>query len=240
MRRLGLAAAVATGLVLAVGVTPTQAQESQANSSAEGDGVLAGNSVAADVDAPVTLCGLINGLGVAGVGVGFSICGPGDTATGPSVAQSSASGDGVATGNSAAVDIDAPIDVNCLVNGVGVLGLGVGGCIAPAAAPSCGAPCPPPPSTCCPPPTTCCPPPTTCPCPTTTTTPGTTSSSSTTSTPGGSTSSTTPPPPGPPELPQTGGDIGLEVPVAAGLLAGGGLCVWASRRRMARLAALDD
>lgn len=238
VRRLGATAVVAVAFLLAVGVAPAPAQADDVRSSSSGDGVLSGNSLAVDVDAPVTLCGLINGLAVGGIATGAAICGDPGPVTPPSHAISSAEGDGIASGNSAAVDVDAPVSVQCLLNGVGILGVAVGACAAPPP-PACGNPCPPP-TTCCPPPTTCCPPPTTCPCPTTSSTSTSTSSTSTSSTSSTSSSSTSssvpPPPPLPPELPDTGGDIGLEVPLGAGLVIGGGLCVWASRRRLARLA----
>ncbi len=240
VRRLIAVAAVAVALVLAVGVAPTPAQADDVRSSSSGDGILSGNSLAVDVDAPVTLCGLINGLAVGGIATGAAICGDPGPVTPPSRTISSAEGDGIGSGNSAAIDIDAPISIECLLNGVGILGVAVGACVAPPP-PACGNPCPPPttccppPTTCCPPPTTCCPPPTTCPCTTTSST-STSTATSTSSTSSSSTSSSVPPPPPPPpELPNTGGDIGLEVPLGAGLVIGGGLCVWASRRRLARL-----
>jgi LPXTG-motif cell wall-anchored protein len=229
VRGLGRAFVLVLGLVFVVGVTPAGADDVQ--SSGSGDGVLSGNSVALDVDAPVTLCGLLNGFVVGGIGTGFSFCGA--TAaddTGPSRAQSSAEGDGVGAGNSLALDVDAPIEIVCNGNGVAVVGIAVGGCVAP---PDCGSDCPPP-TTCCPPPTTCCPTTTTtCPCPTTTTT-STTTSSTTSST--SSSSTTAPPPPGPrgPELPKTGNDLALQLPLGGGLVSAGALLVWASRRRLAR------
>lgn len=74
------------------------------------------------------------------------------------------------------------------------------------------------------------------PCVTTTTSTSTTSTSTTSSTSStSSTSTSVPPPPPPPELPETGSDLGLEAPLGAGLVLGGGLCVWASRRRLGRL-----
>ena len=228
VRRIGQAAVVAAALLLAIGVTPAGADDVE--SSGSGDGILSGNSAAIDVDAPVTLCGLLNGLGVGGIGVGAAFCGGPAPATGPSQAQSSAEGDGIGTGNSLALDLDVPVRVECVLNGIGVLGVGVGGCVAPNP-PSCSTPCPPP-TTCCPPPTTCCVPPTTC-CRRTTTTTSTTTSSTTSSTT--TPTSTPPPPPPPPELAKTGSDFGLEVPLGLGLVAGGALCVWASRRRLSRL-----
>jgi hypothetical protein len=110
-----LAAGVAGGVLL-IGASVAGAQE--APTTAEGDGVLAGNAVNADVDVPVTLCGVAASL----LGVATGTC---DGAPTPppqadtTVAQ--ASGDGVGTGNAIGLDVDAPITV-C---GVGVVGGGV-------------------------------------------------------------------------------------------------------------------
>jgi LPXTG-motif cell wall-anchored protein len=76
------------------------------------------------------------------------------------------------------------------------------------------------------------------PCAPTTTSTSTTSTTSTSTTSSTSSTSTSVPPPPPPELPATGSDIGMEAPLGAGLVLGGGLCVWASRRRLARLGSL--
>ncbi|HEV7762482.1 MAG TPA: chaplin family protein [Acidimicrobiales bacterium] len=110
-----LAAGVAGGVLL-IGASVAGAQE--APTTAEGDGVLAGNAVNADVDVPVTLCGVAASL----LGVATGTC---DNPPAPppqadtTVAQ--ASGDGVGTGNAVGLDVDAPITV-C---GVGVVGAGV-------------------------------------------------------------------------------------------------------------------
>ena len=56
-----LAAGVAGGVLL-LGSSAAGAQEAEPPTTAEGDGLLAGNAVNADVDVPVTLCG------IAGVG----------------------------------------------------------------------------------------------------------------------------------------------------------------------------
>jgi len=106
-----------------------------AQSSASGDGVAAGNSVAAPVAVPVEVCSNANGIGVVGLGVGFSACdvsvfssgGGAGPVAGPQQAQSSAEGDGVLAGNSIAAPIAVPIEVACNANGIGVVGLGIGG-----------------------------------------------------------------------------------------------------------------
>jgi hypothetical protein len=106
-----------------------------AQSSGNGDGVLAGNSAAGNVAVPVEICG--NGVGVGalvGFGGGLGLCeinvfsSGGDNAptTGWQSAQSSAEGDGVLTGNSAAVNFAAPIEVCGNGVGVGVAGGGFG------------------------------------------------------------------------------------------------------------------
>jgi hypothetical protein len=130
-----LAAGVAGGVLL-VGASVAGAQEAEPPTTAEGDGVLAGNAVNADVDVPVTLCGIAGAL----LGVANGTC---DGAPTPPPAQDTtvaqASGDGVLTGNAIGLDVDAPITI-C---GVGVVGAGVAGgsCNggAPAAAPAAAA-----------------------------------------------------------------------------------------------------
>jgi hypothetical protein len=111
---------------------PTTGPQYSASSS-EGDGVLTGNSAAAAVAVPVDVCG--NGVGVGvigGIGGGLGVCDVSvmshedvqNPTTGPQAAQSSASGDGVAAGNSGALTWATPVRV--CGNGVGVGG-GVGG-----------------------------------------------------------------------------------------------------------------
>src|SRR5688500_17519154 len=90
VRRLGSAALVAVALLLSFGVAPTSAQADDVRSSSSGDGILSGNSMAVDVDAPVSLCGLINGLVVGGIATGAAFCGGAEPVTPPSQAQSSA------------------------------------------------------------------------------------------------------------------------------------------------------
>ena len=107
-----------------------------AASSANGDGVASGNSAAVPVAIPVEVCSNANGIGVVGLGVGFSACdvslfsggtrGAGPVA-GPQKAQSSAEGDGVLAGNSIAAPIAIPIEIACNANGIGVVGVGIGG-----------------------------------------------------------------------------------------------------------------
>lgn len=203
-------------------VSGTVAVADDTNSSSSGDGVLSGNSVSVSVDAPVTICGLLSAL----FGTSINSCTtlqPISIGTAGNSTNAGASGSGVASGNAVAIDVDLPITVECI--------------------PGCGTPPPPPPDECCVPPTTCCVPPTTCFCETTTTTcfcdTTTTSSSSTSST---SSTSTTGPPTTPPSttpgerLPDTGTSTDLQLPIGGGLVAAGALFVWASRRRMARLA----
>jgi hypothetical protein len=127
-----LAAGVAGGVLL-VGASVAGAQEAEPPTTAEGDGVLAGNAVNADVDVPVTLCGIAGAL----LGVANGTCDGAPTpAPAPDTTVARASGDGVGTGNAVALDVDAPITI-C---GVGVVGAGAaggtcnGGAPAPAAA----------------------------------------------------------------------------------------------------------
>ena len=205
VEKLARAALLAAGLLLFVGVAPAGADDIQSGSS--GDGVLAGNVVNVDLDAPVTICGLLSAL----FGTGANGCTTLPISLGGSTdaARSGASGDGVVSGNAVNLDLDIPVDLGCLP-GCGTL---------PACVPTCT------------PATTCCVPPTTCYCTTTTSSTTTSSTSSTSST---SVPSTTSSIPTGRRLPVTGSDLGLQLPVGAGLVAAGALFVWASRRRMAR------
>ena len=129
-----LAAGVAGGVLL-LGSSVAGAQ-AEPPTTAEGDGVLAGNAVNADVDVPVTLCGIAGSL----LGVASGTCeGPPAPPPAPDTTVAQASGDGVLTGNAIGLDVDAPITV-C---GVGVVGAGAasgtcngGGAPAPASAPT--------------------------------------------------------------------------------------------------------
>jgi len=106
-----------------------------AASSAEGDGVASGNSIAAPIAIPIEVCSNANGIGVLGLGVGFSACdvsvfsggGGAGPVAGPQQAASSADGDGVLAGNSAAVPVAVPVEVACNLNGIGGAGVGIGG-----------------------------------------------------------------------------------------------------------------
>src|SRR5687768_5365015 len=101
----GLAVGVAS---LLFGVAPSTAGADtgpqSATSSAQGDGVLAGNSLALNVAAPIDVRCNLNGVGIFSLGIGFSSCedGSSEPATGTQQSSSSASGDGVLTGNSLA------------------------------------------------------------------------------------------------------------------------------------------
>jgi hypothetical protein len=110
-----LAAGVAGGVLL-IGASVAGAQE--APTTAEGDGTLAGNAVNADLDVPVTLCGIAGSL----LGVATGTCElPPPPPPAPDTTVAQASGDGLGTGNAVGLDVDAPITV-C---GVGVVGGGV-------------------------------------------------------------------------------------------------------------------
>jgi hypothetical protein len=216
VRRAAVAVLLAGGLL----TTDGAALAAEPPTTASGDGVLAGNAVSLDLDAPITLCGLIGVLVGAPAGGCVTL---GDPI--PDTTQAAASGDGVVTGNAIAVDVDLPVTV--------------AGSSAPPPSPCCA----PPPSPCCTPATVpCCVPPTTVPCcvpPTTvppTTVPPTTAPPTTVP-------STTVPPPGPPSspgpdtatsssarLPVTGGGTGVLVPVGAGALAAGAFFLAAARR----------
>ena len=130
MKKHGFKAASASliaglGLLLLAAPASADSGPQTSASSAQGDGVIAGNSIDANVLVPIDIeC---NGTGVGAVGVGFgaSKCGPGYP-EGSQTAASSAKGDGFIAGNSAAVNIAIPIDVLCNLTGIGAVGLGVG------------------------------------------------------------------------------------------------------------------
>jgi hypothetical protein len=130
--------------LLFVGTDPASAQEGpttgpqEAQSSAEGDGVLSGNSAAATIAIPIGVCGNAVGVGVAGGGGALGICeldlfssgaDPEGVVAGPQTAESNASGDGVLSGNSIAIPIAVPIDICGNAVGVGVGGLGLAGAV---------------------------------------------------------------------------------------------------------------
>jgi hypothetical protein len=142
IRKFAAAGALVGAGVLALGANPAGAGggpvagPQHAASSANGDGVVAGNSVAVPIAVPIEVACNANGIGVVGLGVGFSACdveafshggtrGAGPVA-GPQHAASSAEGDGVVAGNSVAAPVAVPVEVASNANGIGVLGLGVG------------------------------------------------------------------------------------------------------------------
>jgi hypothetical protein len=106
-----------------------------AQSSGNGDGVLAGNSGAAAVAIPVRVCGNAGAVGIFGGGGAIGLCeldvfssdddwGP---ATGPQAVQSSGKGDGVGTGNSGALTWATPVDICGNAIGGGGAGIGIAG-----------------------------------------------------------------------------------------------------------------
>ena len=74
----------------------------------------------------IAATGLVAGLGALFLGASPASAGGGPVA-GPQQAQSSAEGDGVLSGNSIAAPIAIPIEIACNLNGIGALGLGIGG-----------------------------------------------------------------------------------------------------------------
>ena len=79
LRKIAAAGAVVGIGALLLGAAPAAAGgpntgPQHAASSAEGDGVLSGNSIAAPIAVPIEVCGNANGIGVIGLGVGFSAC----------------------------------------------------------------------------------------------------------------------------------------------------------------------
>ena len=215
------------GLLFVLAV-PTPVAADDVGSSSSGNGVISGNNLAVDADAPVTICGLV----VALMGTGVANCSPSGPVTVNGTTdsvQSNASGTGIVSGNAVGLDYDMPIVIQCVISGCG------------GPPPDCGPQCVPP-TTCCVPPTTCCVPPTTCVCiPSTTTTVPTSSTSSSSTSSSTSSSSTVPtssPPttsPSGPQLPVTGSNLVAALPLAAALIAVGATCVWAARRQRAGL-----
>ena len=136
-RSVAIGLIAASGL-LALGSIPARADtpstgSQAATSDAAGDGLLSGNSVAVPVAAPIGVCGNGAGVGVLGLGVALGACDVGGSdsgapasTTGPQLAASSASGDGVLSGNSVAAPVAVPVDVCGNAAGVGVLGAGAG------------------------------------------------------------------------------------------------------------------
>lgn len=128
--------------ILLLGASPASADApytgpQAAQSSANGDGVLTGNSGAAAVAIPVDICGNAVGVGIFGGGGAFGVCdidlfshtGSEGPSTGPQSAQSSAEGDGVAAGNSGAVTWATPVEVCGNAGGGGGAGIGIAGAV---------------------------------------------------------------------------------------------------------------
>jgi hypothetical protein len=209
------AAAVAS---LAVGLLAATATMSAADTptSASGDGVLSGNAVVVDLDIPITVCNPLAAL----LGVGEGGCVSLGVVS-PDATRSSASGDGVVTGNAITLDVDLPITVSGTP---------------PTSNPCCVPPttvCCVPPPTCCVPPTTCCAPPTTVvrDVPSTTTTAPPSSSTTTTAPPGETTTTVAAARPvAAKALPVTGAAAGPLVATGAGVLAAGFALVSLSNR----------
>ena len=115
----GAVIGVGTGVCEATGPLATTGDD-VTKAYGEGDGFIAGNAVAGDLDVPVAACG----VGGAGIGVGTGVCdasGPLAT-TGTDYTTANASGSGTGTGNAIALDGDIPI-AGC---GIGIAGIGVG------------------------------------------------------------------------------------------------------------------
>jgi hypothetical protein len=116
-------ALVGTGVCEATGPLATTGNDTT-KAEAEGDGLVAGNAIAGDLDIPVAACG----LGGAGIGVGTGVCdasGPLAT-TGDDTTEAKAEGSGTGTGNAIALDGDIPIAA--CGGGIAVLGVGTGVC----------------------------------------------------------------------------------------------------------------
>jgi hypothetical protein len=112
-----------TGVCKAEGPLATTGDD-VTKASGEGNGLVAGNAVAGDLDVPVAACG----LGGAGIGVGTGTCdasGPLAT-TGSDHTSAQASGSGTGTGNAVALDADVP--VAACGGGIAVIGVATGVC----------------------------------------------------------------------------------------------------------------
>jgi len=110
-------AGVGTGVCDATGPLATTGNDTT-KAEAEGDGLVAGNAVAGDLDVPVAGCGL--GGTLAGVATGTcDATGPLAT-TGNDKTEAAASGSGTGTGNAVALDGDVPVAV--CGGGLAVLG----------------------------------------------------------------------------------------------------------------------
>ena len=116
-------ALVGTGVCEATGPLATTGDD-VTKAEAEGDGLVAGNAIAGDLDVPIAACG----IGGAGIGVGTGVCeanGPLAT-TGDDTTEAKASGSGTGTGNAIALDADVP--VAACGGGIAVIGVGTGVC----------------------------------------------------------------------------------------------------------------
>jgi hypothetical protein len=116
-------AGVGTGACKATGPLASSGKDTTA-ASAEGDGVLAGNAIAGDLDVPIAACGLAAGL--AGVDTGTCDAKGPLATTGDDTTSATAQGDGVGTGNAVAIDGDVP--VAACGGGVALLGVATGAC----------------------------------------------------------------------------------------------------------------
>lgn len=148
MKKFSVRKAAGAGLIaglgfLLLGAMPASAEGAPSTgpqssaSSAQGDGVLSGNSGAAAVAIPVEIGCNGNGIGIFGGGGGLSLCdvsfmssgGNAGPTTGPQSSASSADGDGVLAGNSGALTWATPVEIGCNANGIGGAGLGIGGSV---------------------------------------------------------------------------------------------------------------
>jgi hypothetical protein len=112
------------------GDTPGGAPVAQAS----GNGVLTGNALGIDIDAPITVCGV--GGALLGVATGTCAMPPPGLREDAPVAR--AQGDGLLSGNAVGLNVDVPINL-CGI-GIAVGGIATGDCVpAPAAAPGQGA-----------------------------------------------------------------------------------------------------
>jgi hypothetical protein len=116
-------ALVGTGVCEATGPLATTGEDTT-KAEAEGDGLVAGNAIAGDLDVPVAACG----IGGAGIGVATGTCdahGPLAT-TGDDTTMAKAEGSGTGTGNAVALDADVP--VAACGGAISVIGVATGVC----------------------------------------------------------------------------------------------------------------
>jgi hypothetical protein len=118
----GVLGIAGTGVCEATGPLATTGDD-VTKAEAEGNGLVAGNAVAGDLDVPVAACG----VGGAGIGVGTGVCeANGPLATADDVTKAAASGNGTGTGNAVALDADVP--VAACGGGIAVIGIATGVC----------------------------------------------------------------------------------------------------------------